>query len=422
MRRQTGDLLEIKKFKGENVMKKVLVFIFVVAMLVFSFTDVGKTSAAESEKFVLGTFAPLSGANAEFGEHCLQAVKLWAKEVNEKGGLLGRYKVEVVAYDDQHSAAEAVPVVTKMLANDNINACVGSQASAAILPVVGLFEKAKIPLIGNGTSPTYMALGSKFVVRGTVNQNNTVLEAAKAMRDLNIKSIGIFSLQDESGQTAGDAMEQYCAEFGIKVTTREYCNYTDTDYSGQMARLLDSQPDALFICTNSPPVPYFVNSSREMGYDGLIFSKDTAMTSQIETCGPTMDYYVSAFPSIVYPDIESAGKNEVLIHFLENFNKEYGKFPTVESPYRAYDSCLVIEEAVKIANSVDPVAIREAIDKVKIQGIQGTLDYSDGTGEPIKNVNRWIVINSKVVNLDDWVAAGKYDEYLAQREWKNDKN
>jgi branched-chain amino acid transport system substrate-binding protein len=236
---------------------------------------------------------------------------------------------------------------------------------------------------------------------------------------MDIKSVGLFTLQDESGQTAGDALEQYCAEEGIEVTTREYCNDTDTDYSGQVARLLATNPDTLFIGTSSPPVPIFVNTAREMGYDGLIFSKDTAMTTQIEQCGENINLYTFAFPSIVYTSVEAAGDNQVLRDFLEGFENEYGALPTVESTYRAYDSCLVFEEAINIANSVDPTAIKDAINQVKIEGTQGELDYTDGSGEPIKEIAGWIIVDGDYVRLDEWIASGAYEEHLATRKWQN---
>ena len=403
-----------------------LALVFVFAL--FGCTQDGKNNApassgdqqnnnASGEEFVVGTFCPLSGSSAEFGEACLNSVNLWAKKVNANGGILGKYTVRVVAYDDGHDAANAIPVATKLLNNDNINVCVGSQASATISPVVDLFEKAQVPLFGNGTSPSFMQLGMEYTWRATVNQDNVIRETAELMKELGMKSVALFTLQDDAGQASGDSLEAFCKELGIEVTTREYCVDGDTDYSGQAAKIIASDPDCVFIGTSSPPVAIFANAMRDMGYDGLIFGKDAVMPSQIEAANGNLDQYVFAFPSIVYTSLEQAGDNEILKDYLESYKEEYGEYPPVESCFRAYDSCLVIEAAVNIAQSINPAEINKAISQVKITGVQGELDFTQGH-EGLATINRWIVVNNAYVKLADWIADGSYDAYLNTRSWR----
>lgn len=375
-------------------------------------------ASGSDETFILGTYCPLSGSSAEYGEACLNAVNLWAEKINNEGGLLGKYQVEVVAYDDGHDASNAIPVATKLLSNDHINACVGSQASATISPVVDLFEEAKVPLFGNGTSPTFMELGMEYTWRATVNQNDTIRQLAVIINELEMDSVALFTLQDDAGQAAGDSMEEYCEELGITVTTREYCTEGDTDYSGQAAKIINSDPDCVFIGTNSPPVAIFATALRDMGYDGLILGKDAVMPSQIEAGNGNLDKYVFAFPTIVYSSIEQAGDNEVLAGFLTEYQEKYGELPPVESCFRAYDSCLVIEEAVNIAQSINSEDINNAISKVKITGVQGALDFENGH-EGLASLNRWIIIDNEYTNLMKWIEDGEYDAYLAERSWRS---
>ena len=380
--------------------------------------DASDNGADDGATFILGTYCPLSGSSAEFGEACVNGVNLWAKRVNEQGGLLGKYKVKVVAYDDGHDPANAIPVATKLLNQDNINACVGSQASSTISPVVDLFEQAKVPLFGNGTSPSFMALGMEYTWRATVNQDNVIYELAVMMKDLGLKSVALFTKQDDAGQAAGDSMEAFCKELGITVTTREYCTDGDTDYSGQAAKIIASDPDCVFLGTDSPPVAIFATAMRDMGYDGLLFGKDTAMPSQISAANGNLDHYAFAFPSIVYTDVTQAGDNEVLADFLSAYKEEYGEYPPVESCFRAYDSCLVIEAAVNIAQSINPEEINKAISKVSITGVQGKLDFTNGH-EGLSSINRWVILDNTYYKLQDWIDEGGYEEYLNTRNWRN---
>ena len=67
----------------------------------------------------------ISEAQAVAGASIAPAAQLAADEINAKGGIDGR-KIEIVAYDDHSSAAEAVRAFQRAVNEDKVNAVIAS--------------------------------------------------------------------------------------------------------------------------------------------------------------------------------------------------------------------------------------------------------------------------------------------------------
>ena len=74
-------------------------------------------AAQSTQPIKIGFGMALSGGLAAGGKQALLAYQIWADEVNQKGGLLGR-KVELVHYDDQSNPATVPGIYTKLLEVD----------------------------------------------------------------------------------------------------------------------------------------------------------------------------------------------------------------------------------------------------------------------------------------------------------------
>ena len=70
-------------------------------------------------------------------------------------------------------------------------------------------------------------------------------------------------------------------------------------------------------------------------------------------------------------------------------------------------------EASKIAGANDSESLREATHQVKIDGLGGTLDYTNGDREGYSAFNTFVLVDGQNILLDDWLASGGYDAYKA---------
>jgi len=97
------------KIGGRKMKRRIAFTVFIsVGLLVACISGLCVlASMAQAPPIKIGTFTPLSGHAAYYGEHIVIGAKLAIDEVNEKGGILGR-KVEFSSEDDKNIPAEAV--------------------------------------------------------------------------------------------------------------------------------------------------------------------------------------------------------------------------------------------------------------------------------------------------------------------------
>src|SRR5256712_13984838 len=76
----------------------------------------------------IGASLSLTGTYAKLGKNQHEGYQLCEKEVNGKGGLLGR-KLQFVVYDDQSMPATAVRLYEKLITEDMVDAIMGPYSS-----------------------------------------------------------------------------------------------------------------------------------------------------------------------------------------------------------------------------------------------------------------------------------------------------
>src|SRR5438067_5354629 len=100
----------------------------------------------------IGASLSLTGTYAKLGKNQHEGYQLCQKELNAKGGLLGR-KVEFVVYDDQSMPPTGVRLYEKLITEDKVDAVMGPYSSAITEAVVNVTEKYKKVMVGPLAAP-----------------------------------------------------------------------------------------------------------------------------------------------------------------------------------------------------------------------------------------------------------------------------
>lgn len=401
-------------------MKRTIAFVLALVMLLSLTACGGNTNAAtdapqaavqQTEKvnekeFVIGMYNVMSGANAIYGEEAQNALKMVVDKMNAEGGLNGA-NVRYVVYDDQGSPEEAVKVVTKLIEVDKIDACITSCISSAVLATGEALNKAQIVSFGTGLSPTFMAQGWEYMFRACVNSDYTTPKAVELAKELGVSSIAVFRGQDESAIATAKAFMVSCEDQGIEILTEEAYNDGDSDFSGQITRIISAKPDAVFMSTVGATYGVFIKQLRQYGFEGLILNKEALPTDAVEVAGiDNANHVAFAAPYLTYTSLEDCS-DPTMLAFLTEYESLYGTLPATDSAYRVYDSMLVLWEAVKAAGTNDHAAIRDAVNQVTgLQGLGGVLDYTSGNREGLSDFNKFIRVDGKDVLVGDWIASG----------------
>ena len=125
-------------------MRRLVVCMILAAMLM-------AMPAYAADTIKIGEISTLTGDFAAFGDAEVQAIKLAVKEINAKGGIMGK-KVEVVMYDCRTRNEDMVNAARRLVNQDKVCAVIGPSGSGLCIAASPVFTKGEVPHIG--TLPT----------------------------------------------------------------------------------------------------------------------------------------------------------------------------------------------------------------------------------------------------------------------------
>src|SRR5881296_1799916 len=102
----------------------------------------GVVVAAAQGPIRIGASLSLTGTYAKLGKNQHEGYKLCERDLNAKGGLLGR-KVEFVVYDDQSAPPTAVRLYEKLITEDKVDGVMGPYSSPVTEAAANVTEKYK---------------------------------------------------------------------------------------------------------------------------------------------------------------------------------------------------------------------------------------------------------------------------------------
>lgn len=396
-------------------MKKLLSFLLSACVLTSmtacgTQTDANSKSAGENpsqsisgETIKIGLYSTITGTNALAGEMMEKGARLAVKEVNDTGGVNGA-KVELVVYDDKSTPEGAVKAVTRMVDVDKVVAMIGSNASPNIIAGAQITEDAGVIQVGGGTSPSYTNAGYQYIFRGTANANLPNKAFVDAMSTMGATKVAILSVASEYG-TSGVASVKEILPDTMKIVCEEQYQPTDTDYTGQVAKIIASGADAVVLYGMTNELALSIKQLRRNGYEGYIYGPEgLGVPDIINVAGETADNTIFGSGAVVPATVEDAA-NEVEKAMLTAFVEEYGQMPVSDVVYRGYDSAKLIIEALKNTEDIsNPDLIREAfLGITDFEGIAGTYNFSDGSGDGLDVARTYIISEGKNVMFDKWL-------------------
>lgn len=363
------------------------------------------SDAASGDTIKIGLYATITGPNALAGEMAEKGARLAIKEINEAGGVNGRM-LELVVYDDKSTPEGAVRAVTRMVDVDKVVAMVGSNSSPNIVAASQITEDAGVLQIGCGTSPSYTNAGYQYIFRGTANANLPNAAFVDAMISMGVTKVAILSIASENGVSGVNSTKELMPD-SMEIVCEEQYQPTDTDFTGQIAKVIASGADGVILYGTTSDSALAIKQLRSNGYTGYIYGPEAlGVPDIINVGGEAAENVIFGSGAIIPASIDDAA-NDVEKAMLTAFVEEYGEMPVSDVVYRGYDSAKLIAIALQNASDInDPDSVREAVLGItNHEGIAGTYDFSDGSGDGLSTARAYIVNGGKNVLFSDWLAA-----------------
>ena len=372
-------------------------------------------SGTTGETFKIGLYQPLSGSSAVYGEESKNAVEMAVDYVNANGGFNG-VPGEVISYDTQGSVEEAVKVVEKLIEDDQVDAIIGSLISSEVFATGNAINDAGIYSLGLGNSASWMEEDWPYIFRAVINSSFVMPALADLIQEVDYKTVAIFHGQDDASISTVNEFQASCEEKGLEILVTESYDQGDTDFSAQVAKIINADPDCVFISVLSESGPVITKQLRQLGYNGIIFNKEGVTTSQVEVAGvENSDYVAFVSPYVTYPSIDDIDI-EIVKEFAQMYQDTYGEINQTDCAYRGWDTVMVIWEASKLAGSNDSDALRDATNTISgMDGLGGTIDFTAGNREGYyQGVNSFIMQDGKAMLWTEWMNNNGYETFLEE--------
>jgi branched-chain amino acid transport system substrate-binding protein len=316
------------------------------------------------ETIKIGVITDKVGPAKPYSEPTLEGILFGAKQINDKGGVLGR-KIELLIEDDQGR-----PDISATMARKLVDAGAVFILSITLTPATqqqqNVTLEAKTPQMtpmNSGDTLTTQLANPYFWQTGPLGsiQIATLLSHARAKK---LKQVALISDNSDLGQLLARFFRAGLEKSGIKVVAEEVVSRGATTAEPQMQKIRAAKPDAMFMAgVLTPENVLILRAYRQMGLKFPIHSSYNLSVPQY------MSVAKGLLNGITFVDAYDPQKPEVQ-RFEAEYKKATGKLPYNIHGY-GYDGIMMVADAIKRAGSTDKEKIRAAMQETEFAGVMG---------------------------------------------------
>lgn len=342
---------------------------------------------SESKDIKIGVVYELTGNTASFGTAAANGAKLAFKEINAKGGVLGK-QIKIVIADNKGEPSESANAMTKVISQDKVIAVTGFTTSSNGIAGSTVSEASKIPFVAAATTNPKVTVDEKT---GKVKDNTFrvcfidpfqgTVGANFALNTLKVKKVAVMvdNSSDYSKGLAKFFKEAFTKGGGAIISEEAYLQ-KDQDFKATLTKIKAANPDMIYVPGYYEEVGKIIKQARELGITVPVVGGDgwdSAKLPEIAGNEPLNNTFFTNHYSV--EDTSPASKT-----FVDAYKKEYNAVPDAMAVL-GYDAAYVLVDAIKRANSTDSAKIREALAATKnYQGVTGSLTLNE-THDAVKS-------------------------------------
>jgi branched-chain amino acid transport system substrate-binding protein len=307
----------------------------------------------------IGFQAPLSGLAASDGKSAKIAAETAVDDINGAGGVLGQ-KLELVAYDDQAKADQAILTANKLIGVDGVKLAVNGSYSASGRVAAPIFQRAGVAMIAAyGVHPDITRAGDYIFRMVHLLPPQGRAGAYFVGAKLGLKKVALVTMDNDYGQASIEGFLSVADSFGIKILNSYSYALKERQFQSIVARVKGDDPEAIYITGYFFTAGPLVAQLRAAGVKAPIIGSQALDSEKfIEIAGPAASgvYIIDGF--------DKARTDPVLRRFVQEFQKRAG-YPPEGVAASVYSSFRLMADAIARAGSAEPAKVRDALAATK---------------------------------------------------------
>ena len=330
----------------------------IITALIFSgfFIVTFHEDALLADTIKLGVAGAHSGVYVSYGIPSIRAAELVVKEINAKGGILGK-KVELVIEDDVCKPEVATNTATKLVSK-GVPIVLGHICSGATKAALGIYKDSKVVVMSpSATNPPLTQSGNypNFFRTIAADDAQAKLEVDFALNILKLKKIAVLHDKGDYGK----GLAQFAKIFIEKDSRADVVLFEGItpgalDYSAVVQKIKRSKAEALIFGGYHPLASKIISQMRKKKINIPFISDDGVKDDTfIKVAGKYAEGVYATGPKDVT-------KNPLAIKARTAHRKVYGKDPGAFFD-NAYAATLALLNAIQRAGSTEYEAVTKML-------------------------------------------------------------
>ena len=329
-------------------------------------------------EIAIGAVHPITGRLGLDNPPLGQGFELAVTEINSSQ--LNNVKIKLIVEDGQSTFEGAVAAFNKLIQQEGVSAILGPATSTQGQTVFPIAQQNRVVAL----SPTSAARGlsaiGDFIFRTALTTDVLIPSGVKITQEkLGYQSAALIYDETDLFSIDSDAVvREALTANGVEILTTETFQTGETDFSAQLTRIKESNPDVIFVSASPIDTPVIMMQGHEVGIptDVPFLITLTLASSQIQTAGDAAEGAITFTTWISTADTPG---NQA---FVQNYRAAYGVEPDIWAA-QAYATVYILAKAIADAQSTDATAIRDALANISdLDTILGKFSF-DAVGDAV---------------------------------------
>lgn len=318
----------------------------------------------------IGASLSVTGSYAELGQSHERGYRACLKQINERGGVLGR-RLDLIVQDDRSDTATAVAIYEKLVVQDKIDLVFSPYSSPLTDAVATVTEKHRMPMIAAGAATTAIFKKGRKYIFMLLSPAEGYLEGLLDMAaKRGLKTVAILYEDTLFPQAIAQGALNHAKKRGLNVLLMEGYPQKTSNFSAILGKVRTINPDVLSAATYFDDSIAIMRQSRISSVDarmtGVTVGGDLPKFSEL--LGPSAQYVYGASqwePELV--TMRAGGLVPIARlypgarEFVEEHQKMFAGAGISYQTAAAYGACSLLTDALRKVGSLDRDRIRDAI-------------------------------------------------------------
>lgn len=352
-----------------------IVVSLLMTVICFAFFIVVPLQAADTIK--LGVAGSHSGDLASYGLPTVRAAELVARDINGRGGILGK-KVELLIEDDACKPEVATNTATKLVSK-GVTVVLGHICSGATKSALGIYKEGRVIVLSPSATNTDLTQSGKYPnFYRTIGNDRTQAKLAVdfAINRLKLSKLAVLHDKGDYGKGLAEYAKKYVEDNRkAKVVLFEGVTPGAVDYSAVVQKIRQSNAEGVIYGGYHPEASSIVIQMRKKSINIPFISDDGVKDNTfIKVAGK----YAEGVYATGHKD---TSKNPLAIAAVAAHKKTYGSEPGAFF-LNGYAGALALLNAIKNAGSTDYDKIGKALRTHYVETPLGRIKF-DSKGDAV---------------------------------------